>query len=105
VTALAHARNSDPQTSRDAANSVNNVTDLQARLLQLFEKPHVGYTDEELIREYAKSYLSWFPASESSIRSRRSELVHRGELRASELKRLTKNDRPSTVWMLSGVIF
>ena len=105
MSALAHARNSDPQTSRDAADSVNNVTELQARILQLFEKPHGGYTDEELIREYTKSYSTWFPASESSIRSRRSELRDLGQLRATELKRPTKNGRLSTVWMLGGVIF
>jgi len=105
VTALAHARNSDPQTSRDAANSVDGVTELQGRLLQLFDSASVGYTDEELIRSYASAFGSYFPASESSIRSRRSELVTKGFLRDSEKRRLTKMGGKSTVWMLSGVIF
>ena len=101
----AHARNTDPQTSHNAAESVKDLTGVQSRILKLFELPNNGYTDEELIRAYQKSYGSFFPATESSIRSRRSELVHRQYLRDSGEKRLTKAGRGTTVWQLWGVIW
>ena len=94
----AHARNTDPQTSHDAAESVKNLSETQSRILNLFELPNNGYTDEELISSYFKHYGYWFPASDASIRSRRAELVKRGELRDSGQKRLTKLGRGTTVW-------
>jgi len=94
----AHARNSDPITSHKAADSVNNITDLQNRILQLFESAKNGYTDEELVRQYAKDFGSYFPSSDSSIRSRRHELEVKGFLRDSGQKRLTKMGRESVVW-------
>ena len=105
MTPIAHARNSDPLTSHKAADSVDGVTELQDRILQLFELANNGFTDEELVRRYIRDFGSFYPASESSIRSRRSELVQRGFLRATEARRLTKMGRESTVWQLAGVIF
>ena len=98
----ARARLTDPQTSHDAANSVKDLTGVQERILKLFELPHAGYTDEELIRAYNSAYGYHFPATESSIRSRRSELVHRQYLADSGQRRLTKAGRGTTVWSLFG---
>lgn len=100
----AHARNTDIQTSHDAADSVKDLTEVQNRILKLFELPNQGFTDEELIRAYNKAYGTFFPASESSIRSRRSELVHRQYLRDSGQKRLTKAGRGTTIWQLWSVL-
>lgn len=98
----ARARLTDPQTSHDAAKSVKDLTGVQMRILKLFELPHAGYTDEELVLAYQKSYGSFFPATDASIRSRRSELVHRQYLVDSGEKRLTKAGRGTTVWHLFG---
>lgn len=98
----ARARRTDPRTSHDAANSVKDLTGVQERILKLFELPHSGYTDEELVLAYQKSYGSFFAATDASIRSRRSELVHRQYLVDSGQRRLTKANRGTTVWNLFG---
>jgi hypothetical protein len=99
---VAHARSYDPQTSHDAAESVWNLTGVQERILALFEYRENGYTDEELIQDYFKAHRHLFPATDSSLRSRRSELVHRGELTDTGVKRLTRVGRKTTVWQLAG---
>ena len=93
----AHARNSDPQTSHDAADSVQDLTEVQNRIMQLFDKYH-SMSDEELIVAYAKQFASYFPSSESSLRSRRSELTHKGFLVDSGRKSVTKAGRATTIW-------
>lgn len=100
----AHARNTDIRTSHDAADSVEDLTALQNRIMSLFGGIGNGLTDEELIRAYARAYGSFYPSSDSSIRSRRSELVHTQFLRDSGDKRLTKAGRATTVWRLWSVL-
>jgi hypothetical protein len=68
------ARHTDPATSHAAAESVQNVTQTQEYILKALTRPR---TDLELVEAYRN--LKEAPrASESGIRSRRSELVARG---------------------------
>jgi hypothetical protein len=67
-------RNTDPETSHRAADSVRNITETQAHILKVLSRPR---TDPELIEAY-RSLKTAPRASESGIRSRRSELVARG---------------------------
>ena len=98
----AHARTLDPKTSHDAARSVRNLTETQQLILNLFNIRINGYTDEELIEAYNKAYKHFHPATDASIRSRRADLVKRGDLRATEIKRSTRANRGSTVWELAS---
>lgn len=68
------ARNTDPHTSHEAAESVVEVTETQLAIYKLLKKPMM---DQDLITEYGKLVLSNKApmASESGIRSRRAELV------------------------------
>ena len=75
----AHARHSDPQPSHEAAAKISTVriTDLHAHIFSRF-LVHGPMTDEELI---SRVEIQPRP-SDSSIRSRRSELVAKGHLRS-----------------------
>ena len=79
MTSRAHARATDPWTSHSAADSIADVTPLQYRLLQCFDV-EMAMTDEELVKVYARTWGITWPATDSSIRSRRSELVGMGQL-------------------------
>ena len=98
----AHARNSDPITSHMAANSVKDFTELQKRILSLFDMSNAGLTDEELIKAYKEAFGFVWPATDSSLRSRRSDLHHRGSLRDTGTKRLTKAGGKTIVWDIFG---
>ena len=100
----AHARNSDPQTSHDAADSIQDLTGVQTRIMQLFDKYH-AMSDEELIVAYGRQFASFFPSSESSIRSRRSDLAHKGYLVDSGRKSITKAGRPTIIWQSADKLF
>lgn len=87
---MPRARHTDPQTSHDAANSVVEVTKTQLAIYKLLKKP---MTDEQLVERYKAK--AW--ASDSGIRSRRSELVELGLIeRKSEAK--TRSGRKAIVW-------
>lgn len=102
-TETAHARHNDVETSHLAAASVSNLNDKQRFVLDTFKLEANPMTDEELI--YAYSYRVDFtnlaPQSESGLRSRRSELVTKGELRDSTKRRKTKSGRLSIIWELN----
>jgi hypothetical protein len=94
---MPHARKTDPQTSKDAAKSVNNVTTTQKAILSLLRKHQ---TDMDLVRNY--HYLvknGKAPrASESGIRSRRAELVDAGLVKDTEARMKSPSGRMMTVW-------
>jgi hypothetical protein len=92
----AHARKTDPTTSHEAAASVGNITNTQKVILHLLQKP---MTDVELIESFYKSVnrsLVW--ASESGIRSRRSELVQAGLVADSGTREKLPSGRNAIVW-------
>lgn len=96
---MANARISDPATSHEAAESVQNITATQSAILQILFRP---ITDEVLIGVYeirAREGLAPM-ASQSGIRSRRAELVEMG-LVESKGYDSTLFGRRAIVWGLS----
>jgi hypothetical protein len=103
---IAHARNTDPQTSHAAAVSVDDLTEKQSCVLAVFNlASHTagadGLTDEELIEMYYNPALLNVQQSESGIRTRRSELVTKCKIKDSGVRRKTKAGRQSIVWTLA----
>jgi hypothetical protein len=91
---MAKARKTDPETSHDAADSVKDITKTQEYILKALKKPR---NDVQLIEAYRA--LKTAPrASESGIRSRRSELVAAGFVYDSGEKIKMPSGRFSIVW-------
>ena len=97
---MAHARKTDPFTSHLAAESIKDVTPVQSRILSLFDA-FGDMTDEELICQYHLAFHMHWPSADSSIRSRRKELVNLGLLTPTSMVRNTKAGQKSIVWNLS----
>lgn len=98
----AHARRTDPETSHEAAASVENITERQAAVLRLSEELD-PYTLEELVHEYrdptSGSRGHERPAqSESGIRTRHRELVDRDLVVDTGDRRTTRSGRQAIVW-------
>jgi hypothetical protein len=96
------ARLLDPVTSHEAADSVANVTEVQATILSILrEKP---MSDEYLVIEYqTRVYRADAkPATEQSIRSRRAELARLG-LVSVDGYTVTLSGRRAQVWRGSNV--
>lgn len=89
---------SDPETSRQAAESVSlsKVSDLQRRILAALIRP---LTDEQLIARIRELWPDQ-RVSPQSVRSRRAELVRRGLVADSGLRRPTQYGSTATVWRL-----
>jgi hypothetical protein len=94
---MPHARKTDPFTSHLAAESIKDVTPVQSRILSLFDA-FGDMTDEELIRQYHLAFHMHWPSADSSIRSRRKELVNLGHLTPTSMVRNTKAGQKSIVW-------
>lgn len=92
----AHARRIDPQTSHLAAESVKDTTPLQERILSLYET-HGAMIDDEMIEAYARQFGHWWPATPSSLRSRRSDLHYAGKVVERGTK-LNARGRKSLLW-------
>jgi hypothetical protein len=94
------ARTSDPQTSWDAAASVNNLSETKIAILMLLRGTPM--CDERLIAEYRKwERIDNFPyASDQGIRSRRAELVRSGLVQAAPYKELMSTNRYGQVWQV-----
>jgi len=94
---VAHARNSDPETSHEAAESVEVVKN-QLYVLAVFSQI-CPCTDKTLVATYPR--VSEHTQSESGIRTRRKELVDKGIVRwTGELVRGDTNRR-ERVWDLN----
>jgi len=72
------ARRTDPNTSREAADSLGDLTDLQIRVLELLESLGSA-TDEALVAAYE---LRFGRVSPSTVRTRRRELQDAGAVEA-----------------------
>lgn len=96
---MPHARTTDPLTSHLAALSVANIEATKLVIKFLLMSPK---TDQELIDEYMTGAQlgKWPKASESGIRTRRSELVEAGEVEATGEKRKTESGRFANVWAM-----
>lgn len=99
VTPQAHARRTDPQTSKDAAASVRGISKVQAAIMDIFTD-YGKLHDEALIEKYREreKTLGYPPHSDSGIRSRRSSLCDAGLLRSAGYMAKTRLRRNSAVW-------
>lgn len=88
----AHARNDDPITSVEAADSVHDITGAQQKVLEAFRR-HGPMTDEQL-------FALGLGLSPSGTRSRRAELVDRRLLEDSGVKSITKSGRRTIIWQV-----
>ena len=98
----AHARSTDPQTSHEAARTVN-VTKGQQTVLNEFLMYH-ELTDEALIEALQVRQDSCPDAklSDSGARSRRAELVAIGILKDTGRYGKTATGRKTTIWGLNA---
>jgi hypothetical protein len=94
---MAQARNTDPQTSHDAAKSVRNIPYSKKAILSLLRKHQ---SDMQLVANYTKLVTqNKAPrASESGIRSRRAELVKLGLVKDTGKRDLSASNRQMIVW-------
>jgi len=94
---MPHARINDPQTSVDAANSVQHVTRTQQAIYNLLIN---SMTDEELFVSYSKAVAAGLApmASPSGVRSRRAELVMLGLVEDTGIRRTLVSGRKAIVW-------
>lgn len=95
----AKARTTDPHTSHDAAESVQNMTEKREAILHIF-KVRSSMTDFELMEVYQEMQEFLPVQSESGIRTRRSELVQMGFLKDSGERKPNENGRSCVVWTL-----
>lgn len=101
---LPTARETDPQTSHDAAASVVQLTAKRAAVLRVFQQDAEGMTDWEMTRVYeylqADSPQDYPQQSVSGMRTRRSELVKLGRLTDSGQRSKMPSGRLAVVWKL-----
>lgn len=91
---MPNARTTDPQTSHEAAASVNNLTATKEAILKALVRPR---TDVDLVDAYRN--LKGAPtASESGIRSRRAELVAAGLIVDSGARTKLPSGRSAIIW-------
>lgn len=90
------ARTTDPQTSHAAAASVTGQTDVQRNILYIL-KTYGAMHDVRLAQHYRSAHLLPF-ASESSLRTRRKELVDQGLINATEHDFVLPSGRKSIIW-------
>lgn len=95
------ARFGDPETSHQAADSIDAPTLRDSQAAVLFVLAYNGpMTDTELI----DAYLAWAEQgtlprqSPSGIRTRRKELVTRGSVRDTGMRDVLRSGRRSIVW-------
>jgi len=99
MTTKARARKTDPATSHEAATSVSGeaMSETKKAIVNLLSIQSM--TDDELFMRYFQGAElgHWQHASQSGVRSRRSELVKSGVIRAKGFSK-TKFNRPTTIW-------
>lgn len=88
------ARKSDPQTSHDAADSVDDITETKQYILEALRSPR---NDHQMIQAF-RSMLNAPAVSDQSIRSRRAELVDAGLIEDSGQREKMPSGRWSIVW-------
>ncbi len=95
---FAYARNTDPDTSHEAAASVNRITDKQQAVLNMFLN-HGPMTDQQLQTIYNDT--NWgLQQSESGLRTRRSELVTKGWVEDSGERTVLPSGRRAIIWQI-----
>ena len=109
----ARTRRTDPDTSRGAAKSIDDLRASQRAVLGFFgwQPGGKGMTDEELVNAYGSAraralrnggMAAQYPKqSASGLRSRRAELVDAGFLMDSRERREISTGRKAIVWKLT----
>ena len=94
---MALARTNDPITSQEAGESIKYDTSklIQKRVLSIFAE-HKHLDDKSLLRFYIEKFDP--DVSESTVRTRRHELVEAGLIENSGLKITQRNGRRAIVW-------
>lgn len=92
------ARNTDPETSHEAAQSVRNVTDTHKRIMALFSR-FGPMTDSDLWEMWVVNHQPTI--SQSGLRSRRSELVASGHVVDTGERTKLASGRRAIVWDLN----
>lgn len=100
MSTIATARNTDPQTSHDAAKSVRHVSETQAAILAILRESPM--CDEKLVEQFHlwTSHGRFAPASDQSIRSRRAELVRLGFVEYAGFDERMSTGRYGRVWQV-----
>jgi len=93
------ARNTDPETSHEAADSVKMRRNQKA-VLQVFKDDPSGFTDWELVRVYPE-YKELPVQSESGLRTRRKELVEQGLVIDTGRKQRLPSGRRAIIWCIA----
>jgi hypothetical protein len=88
------ARNTDPETSHEAAETVDAVTETKQYILEALKQPRNDY---DMIQTF-RSMLGSPQVSDQSIRSRRAELVDSGMIEDSGERAKMPSGRWSIVW-------
>jgi hypothetical protein len=97
---MPYARLTDPQTSHDAADAVENVSATQSAILLILA---FAKTDQDLVDAYySMAGAGLAPnASPSGIRSRRAELVKRGLVVDSGRRVKLASGRQAVLWQVA----
>jgi hypothetical protein len=92
----------DPVTSHEAADSVKDISDVQATILSILREAYMS--DQQLVAEYAKRVErgSAKHATEQSVRSRRAELARLGLVSVVGYT-VTLSGRRAQVWEATNV--
>ena len=95
---MPNTRTQDPTTSHNAEKSVSKLAESYRIILDIF-RTHGPMNDEKLIATWRKQASKL--ASDSGIRSRRSELVATGLIVDSGDREKMQSGRDSIVWKLA----
>lgn len=102
MSTIAKARNTDPQTSHDAAHSISAdaLSETQAAIMVILRETPM--CDEKLVEQFhIWEQLGRFPkASDQSIRSRRAELVRKGLVEYAGFDERMTTGRFGRVWQV-----
>ena len=96
---MALARTNDPITSHEAGESItyDTANNIQKKVLSIFTE-HKHLDDRALLRIYRQKFDP--DVAESTVRTRRHELVIGGLLEDSGLKIKQRNGRRAIVWKI-----
>lgn len=94
------ARNADPETSREAADSLTDLGRYRALVLTMLREAGAS-TDEELVTLFLTLLRTGTP---SGVRTRRSELTRMGLVRWTGEHRIGHTGRRARLWAAVPVV-
>ena len=91
------ARNTDPETSHDAASSVRDIRASHQIILNILNRASTPLTDEDIYQHILKGRMST-----SGARTRRRELVDLALVEDSGIRKTLPSGRKSICWKNAG---